>query len=90
MIDEYNALLHNKTWHLVPPASRRNVIDCKWVFKLKYKQDGSVDRHKAHFVVKGFKQHLGIDYDGTFSPLVKPATIRLVLSIAVSQGWVLR
>jgi hypothetical protein len=90
MIDEYNALLHNKTWHLVPPASGCKVINCKWVFKLKYKQDGAVDCHKACLVVKGFKQCLGIDYDDTFCPVVKPAAIRLVLSLAVSQGWVLR
>jgi hypothetical protein len=89
MIDEYNALLCNKTWHLVPPVSGRNMIDCKWVYKLKYKADGSVDHHKAHLVAKGFKQRLGIDYDDTFSPMIKPATMRLVLSLAVSQGWVL-
>jgi hypothetical protein len=90
MVDEYNALMRNKTWTLVPPAPGRNVIDCKWVFKLKYKTDGIVDRHKARLVAKGFKQCLGIDYDDTFSPVVKPVTIHLVLSLAVSRGWVLR
>jgi hypothetical protein len=55
MVDEYNALLRNKTWTLVPPTSGRNVIDCKWVFKLKYNADGSVDRHNARLVAKGFK-----------------------------------
>jgi hypothetical protein len=89
MVDEYNALLRNKTWTLVPPASGRNVIDCKWVFKLKYKANGSVDRQKARLVAKGYTQLLGIDYDETFSPVVKPATIRLVISLAVSHGWVL-
>jgi hypothetical protein len=48
-----------------------------------------VDRHKARLVVKGFKQRLDIDYDDTFSPVVKPAIIRLVLSLVVSQGWAL-
>jgi hypothetical protein len=90
MIDEYNVLLRNKTWTLVPPVSGRNVIDCKWVFKLKYKVDEFVDHHKAHLVEKGFKQRLDIDFDDIFSPVVKPATIRLVLSLAVSQGWILR
>jgi hypothetical protein len=87
---EYRALLRNHTWHLIPPESSRNLIDCKWIYKVKHKADGSIDRYKSRLVVKGFKQHLGIDYDDTFSPVVKPATIRLVLSIAVSQGWSLR
>jgi hypothetical protein len=89
MNDEYTAIMRNKTWHLVPPQAGRNVIDCKWVFKVKHKADGSVDRHKARLVAKGFKQRLGIDYDDTFSPVVKPATIQLVLSLIVSQGWTL-
>jgi hypothetical protein len=89
MNDEYTALLRNKTWHFVRPQVGRNVIDCKWVYKVKHKADGSVDRHKAYLVAKGFKQCLGIDYDDTFIPVVKPAIIRLVLSLAVSQGWTL-
>jgi hypothetical protein len=89
MNDKYTALMHNKTCHLVPPQAGRNVIDCKWIFKVKHKVDGLVDRHNAHLVAKGFKQRLGIDYDDTFSHVVKPATIRFVLSLVVSQGWIL-
>jgi hypothetical protein len=90
MHKEFLALEKNKTWTLVKPQPGRNVIDCKWVFKLKHKADGSIERHKGRLVAKGFKQRLGIDYDGTFSPVVKPATIRLVLSLVVSHGWDLR
>jgi hypothetical protein len=86
MEDEYNALLRNKTWKLIPPQAGRNLIDHKWVYKKKQKADGSVDRHKARLAAKGFKQRLGIDYDDTFIPVVKPATIRLILSLAASQG----
>lgn len=84
---EYSALLKNQTWDLVPPLHQQNVIDYRWFFKLKQKANGSIDRYKARPVAKGFKQRHGIDYDGTFNPVVKPATIRPVLSLAVSRGW---
>nr|ABA95721.1 retrotransposon protein, putative, Ty1-copia subclass [Oryza sativa Japonica Group] len=90
MDKEFSALLHNKTWHLVPPVKGKNIIDSKWVYKIKKKADGTIDRYKARLVAKGFKQRYGIDYEDTFSPVVKAATIRLVLSIAMSQGWSLR
>jgi hypothetical protein len=83
------ALMRNMTWHLVPPQPDRNVIYCKWVYKVKHKADGSVDRYKSRLLAKGFKQRMGIDYDDTFSPLVKLATIWLVLSLVVSQGRIL-
>jgi hypothetical protein len=87
---EFMALEKNRTWHLVPPKKGRNIIDCKWVYKIKSKQDGSLNRYKARLVAKGFKQRYGIDYVDTFSPVVKPTTIRIVLSIAISRGWSLR
>jgi hypothetical protein len=90
MGEEYEALMKNKTWHLVPPSKGKNLIDCKWVYRIKKKSDGTVDRYKARLVAKGFKQRYGIDYEDTFSPVVKAATIRLVLSIDVTRGWSLR
>jgi hypothetical protein len=90
MQDEINALLQNQTWHLVEEKKGTNLINCKWVYKIKRKADGSLDRYKARLVAKGFKQRYGIDYEDTFSPVVKAATIRIILSIAVSRGWNLR
>ena len=90
MNEEYNALMKNRTWHLVPPAKGRNLIDCKWVYRIKRKSDGTIDPYKERLVAKGFKQRYGIDYEDTFSPVVKAATIRLVLSVAVSNSWSLR
>jgi hypothetical protein len=78
MKEEYNALLENKTWHLVPPSTNKNIIDCKWVYRIKRKADGSIDRYKARLVAKGFKQRYGIDYEDTFSLVVKIATTRTV------------
>ena len=90
MEQEYHALMKNKTWTLVPPPSRVNIIDSKWVFKVKKHADGSIERYKARLVAKGFKQRQGLDYEDTFNPVVKPTTIRLLLSLAVSRGWSLR
>jgi hypothetical protein len=64
---EYEAIMKNKTWHLVPPSHGHNIIDCRWVFKEKRKADGSLDKHKARLVAKGYKQRYGIDYEDTFS-----------------------
>jgi hypothetical protein len=87
MRDEHNALLQNDTWTLVPKPSGANVVSGKWVFRHKYHSDGTLSRYKARWVVRGFSQEHGIDYDETFSPVVKPSTIRIVLSLAVSFHW---
>jgi hypothetical protein len=72
-------LLKNHTWSLVPSSIATNVVGCKWVFKLKRKADGFVERHKARTVAKGFHKLAGIDYRETFSPVFKPTTTRTVL-----------
>jgi len=87
MQDEFSALLSNHTLDLVPRPSRSNVVTGKWVFKHKFKADGSLERYKAHWVLRGFTQRPGIDYDETFSPVVKLATVRTVLSLAISRKW---
>ena len=89
MDNEYNALLRNHTWVLVPPTSR-HPIGCKWVFRIKRHPDGTVDKYKARLVAKGNLQEYGKDYFDTFSPVTKPVTIRTVLSLALSRGWSLR
>lgn len=86
MTEEINALLKNQIWSLVIPTASRNLVGCKWVFRIKRNSDSSLERYKAYLVAKGFHQHPGIDYAETFSPIVKPATIRVVLSLAISCG----
>lgn len=87
---EYFALMKNDTWELVPHKKGINLIDSRWVYKVKRKADGTVERLKARLVAKGFKQRYGVDYLDTYCPVVKPATVRVVLSLVVSQGWSLR
>jgi hypothetical protein len=90
MNSEFDTLLKNNTWHLVPASETHNIVGCKWVFRIKRKADGSIDRYKARLVAKGFHQQARIGYEETFSPVIKPIAVRLVLSIAISSGWSIR
>ncbi|KAJ9566984.1 hypothetical protein OSB04_002950 [Centaurea solstitialis] len=87
MNEEFHALLKNGTWKLVPRPLGVNVVRSMWLFRHKFNADGSLSRYKARLVANGRSQQPGIDCDETFSPVVKPATIRTILSLAVSQHW---
>ncbi|KAJ0544914.1 putative RNA-directed DNA polymerase [Helianthus annuus] len=90
MSEELDALYKNGTWTLVPPVPNTNVVDCKWVYRLKTDENGKISRYKARLVAKGFHQQHGVDYHETFSPVIKPTTIRTILSLAVTNRWSLR
>ncbi|GJR27216.1 ribonuclease H-like domain-containing protein [Tanacetum coccineum] len=85
--DEYNALIKNSTLTLVPRPPEVNVVWCMWLFRHKYLADGTLSRYKAWLVANGSTQLEGVDVDETFSPVVKPGTIRTVLSLATSRHW---
>ncbi|GKD90587.1 ribonuclease H-like domain-containing protein [Tanacetum coccineum] len=87
MCDEYNVLIKNKTWTLVPQPPNTNIVRCMWLFCHKYLADGSFSRYKASLVANGSTQLEGIDVDDTFSPVVKPGTIQNVLSLATSRHY---
>jgi histone deacetylase 1/2 len=87
MKEEFDALQRNQTWELVPRPPHANVITGKWVFKNKLLPDGTLERYKARWVVRGFHQRAGIDFIYTFAPSIKPSTIRTVLHLAVSRAW---
>ncbi|GJS94992.1 ribonuclease H-like domain-containing protein [Tanacetum coccineum] len=80
MRDEYNALIKNSTWTLVPRPPDVNVVQYMWLFCHKYLADGTLSRYKARLVANGSTQLEGVDVDETFSPVVKPWTIRTVLT----------
>jgi hypothetical protein len=87
MQSEFNALIRNNTWDLVPRPCDVNIIRCMWIFRHKKKSNGVFERYKARLVGDGRSQIAGVDCDETFSPVVKPATIRTVLTIALSKSW---
>eukprot|EP00253_Pinus_taeda_P006635 PITA_06635 len=86
MQKEYDALIKNDTWKLVDPPLGTKPIGCKWVYKNKYKANGSLDKHKARLVEKGFAQREGVNYEETFAPTAKWATIQTLFALAAQNG----
>jgi histone deacetylase 1/2 len=87
MQDEYMALMDNNTWSLVSLPPHRKAIGCKGIFRVKENPDGTVNKYKARLVAKGFLQTAGFDFTETFSPVIKPITIRIILTLAVTFKW---
>uniref|UniRef100_A0A2N9FI02 Integrase catalytic domain-containing protein n=1 Tax=Fagus sylvatica TaxID=28930 RepID=A0A2N9FI02_FAGSY len=87
MSKELEALEANHTWVLTSLPPGKQPIGCKWVYKLKFKSDGTIERYKARLVAKGYNQREGIDYSETFSPVAKLVTVRSFIALAAAQGW---
>ena len=88
--NEMEALQKNKTWSVVTLPKGKKSVGCKWVFTIKHKADGTIDRYKARLVAKGFTQTFGVDYQETFAHVAKMNTIRVLLSLVVNHDWPLR
>jgi uncharacterized protein (DUF1330 family) len=90
MDDEYESLMQNNTWVLTEAPEDQRIIDNKWVFKVKYKVNGAVERYKARLVARGFTQEYAVDYNETFSAVVKFSSIRVILALAASENMKLQ
>lgn len=81
MVEEYDSIMKNDAWEIVPRPKGKYVIGFKWVYKMKHADGGSVYKYKAIFVAKGFSQIMGVDYEETSSPLVRYYSIRTILAL---------
>ncbi|MCO5557044.1 hypothetical protein L7F22_010600 [Adiantum nelumboides] len=89
MNEEMDALYGNETWESAPLLKGKKPIGCKWVYKIKHNSDGSASRYKAKLVAKGYAQTYGIDYEEKFALVAKMATVRAVIAVAATKGWIL-
>ena len=87
MSDELQALTKTNAWDLVDLPSGKTLVGCKWVYKIKTRSDGSIERHKARLVAKGFTQEYGIDYEETFALVARLTSERSLLTIATIRKW---
>ncbi|KAL8128851.1 hypothetical protein V2J09_018006, partial [Rumex salicifolius] len=90
MKEDMATLEKNQTWDLVDRQPGKTVVDYRWVFSLKYKADGTLERYKEHLVAKGYTQTYGIDYQNTFSPMEKMNTAKIIITLVAHFNWPLQ
>ena len=90
MQNELAALVTNQTWSITDLPPRKSAIGCRWVYKIKYHSNGTIERYKARLVAKGYNQMEGIDFLDTFAPVAKLTTLRLLLALAATKNWDLK
>jgi hypothetical protein len=87
MNEEYQSIIKNDVWDVVPRPKDKLVVSSKWIFKTKHSADGSIEKYKARFVARGFSQKEGIDYEETFAPVARYTSNRTILALAAKMKW---
>ena len=86
MHEEYELIMKNDVWDVVPRPEGKLVVTSKWIYKIKHASDGSIEKYKATFVAHGFSQKEGIDYEETFAPMARYTSIRAIIVLATMLG----
>jgi hypothetical protein len=87
MMEEYQSIIKNDVWDIVPRPKGKYVVTSKWIYRIKHVADGSIEKHKARFMTRGFSQVEGIDYEETFSLVARYTSIWMIISLASAMGW---
>jgi hypothetical protein len=87
MMEEYQSIMKNNVWDIVPRPKGKFVVTSKWIYKIKHAVDRSMEKHKVKFVARGFSQVEGIDYEETFALVARYTSIRRIISLASAMGW---
>ena len=87
MKEELDALTKNHTWDLVTLPSRRSVVGCKWIYKIKTRSDGSIERYKDRLIAKGFTQEYEINYEEIFTLVARISFVRTLLAVTAASKW---
>jgi hypothetical protein len=87
MAKEYQSIIKNDVWEIVPRPKSKDVVSSKWLYKIKHAADGSIEKYKARFVVHGFSQKEGIDYEETFAPVARYTSIKTIIALAAKMKW---
>ena len=81
MTEEYQSILKNEVWDIVPKPKNKSVVSSNWIYKIKHASDGSIEKYKARFVARGFSHKEGIDYEETFSLVERYTSIRTIMAL---------
>jgi hypothetical protein len=87
MVEEYSSIMKNDAWDIVLRLEGKHVVSSKWFYKIKHATDGNVEKYKERFVVRGFSQIEGVDYEEKFTPVARYTSIREIIYIAIKMGW---
>jgi hypothetical protein len=87
MTEEYQSIIKNDVWEIVPRPNSKDVVSSRWLFKIKHAADGSIKKYKARFVARGFSQKEGIDYEETFAPVARYTSIRTIIALPAKMKW---